>query len=189
MNEFAPDLTPEFAERARREGLTIVVGAGSTAAGNLGGLVYELDPAHRDPTVVILTTAAQRFVTPAHVRHLGRCPVLTDQTTTAFSLEPLHVWLTDVARRILVYPASAGFLARIAAGSATDLASTTLLCATGIPTIIVPSMHRRMWTNRLVQRNVECLREAGMFILAGPDGMAPSVGDVVLAIVAKSPQP
>ncbi|MFE6051811.1 flavoprotein [Kitasatospora sp. NPDC056446] len=181
MGEYAPGLDPAFAERARQEGLTVVIGTGSVAAANLGGLAYELGRTRPGPLVVILTEAAGRFVRPAAVRHLGRCPVLGEETT-APSLEPLHVWLTDVASRLLVYPASAGFLARAAAGMATDLASTTLLCATGTPTLMVPSMHPRMWANHLVQQNVRRLRQAGIRVLGSPDGMAPPVEDVVSAL-------
>jgi phosphopantothenoylcysteine decarboxylase/phosphopantothenate--cysteine ligase len=181
MDEFAPDLGSVFVAEARQKGLTVVIGTGSVAAANLGGLVYELRRTQPGPVVVILTEAALRFVTPATVRHLGRCPVLTEEST-APSNEPLHVWLTDVASRLLVYPASAGFLARAAAGMATDLASTTLLCATGVPTLAVPSMHRRMWTNCLMQQNVQRLRQVGIHFLSSPDGMAPSVENVVSAM-------
>ncbi|WP_084725772.1 flavoprotein [Streptacidiphilus melanogenes] len=188
MGEFAAGMGPPFVERARQEGLTVVIGAGSVAAANLGGLAYELGRAQPGPLVVILTEAAERFVTPTAVRHLGQCPVLGEETT-AQSLEPLHVWLTDVASRLLVYPASAGFLARTAAGMATDLASTTLLCATGIPTLMVPSMHPRMWANGLVQQNVQRLREAGISVLGSPNGMAPPVEAVVSALSGLSTGP
>ncbi|WP_326841050.1 hypothetical protein OHB33_00830 [Streptomyces sp. NBC_01558] len=180
MGEFAPSLSPAFAERALREGLTVVIGSGSVAAGNLGGLVCELGRAQPGPTLVILTEAAARFVMPTTVQHLGRCPVLREETTGP-TLDPLHVWLTDVASRLLVYPASAGFLARAAAGMATDLASTTLLCATGIPIVMVPSMHPRMWANCLVQQNVQRLRQAGIGFLNPTDGMAPPVEEVASA--------
>ena len=179
---FAADLTAEFADRALRDGLTVLIGSGSTAAANLGGLVDELRQVDDSPVVVILTEGARRFVTAATVRHLGRCPVLTDETTTGWSHQPLHVWLTDVASRVLVYPASAGFLGRTAAGCATDLASTTLLCATGLPVLLVPSMHRRMWTNPLVRRNVSLLRQAGFDVLDVVDGLAPPVELVVAAL-------
>jgi phosphopantothenoylcysteine synthetase/decarboxylase len=181
MSKVTPDLDSAFVARAEREGLTVVIGSGSVAAANLGGLVYELGRTQPGPLAVILTKAAQRFVAAATVRHLGRCPVLREETT-APTYEPLHVWLTDVAQRLLVYPASAGFLARAAAGMATDLASTTLLCATGVPTLVVPSMHRRMWTSCLVQQNVQRLRQAGIRLLSSPDGMAPRVEDVVSAM-------
>ncbi|MFD5552719.1 flavoprotein [Streptomyces sp. NPDC127068] len=181
----SPKLTESFAERAARDGLTVVIGTGSVAAVNLGGLLHELDRVEPGPTVVVLTAAARQFVTPAALGHLGRCPVLTGETVGP-SLGPLHVWLTDVARRLLVYPASAGFLARAAAGTASDLASTTLLCATGVPTLMVPSMHPRMWAGALVQRNVRRLREAGAHVLDPCGGAAPPVAQVAAALIALS---
>ncbi|WP_446210311.1 flavoprotein [Micromonospora sp. IBSANI012] len=176
------DIEPAMAERANAEGLTLVVGSGSVAAANLGGLAYELGRAQPGPVVVVLTAAARRFVAPTAVRHLGGCPVLGDDSAGGH-LEPLHVWLTDVTKRVLVYPASAGFVARMATGMANDLAAVTMLCATGIPTLVVPAMHRRMWTNCQVQRNVRSLRRAGMHVLDCPDGTPPPVTDVVATLI------
>ncbi|MFF8835694.1 flavoprotein [Streptomyces sp. NPDC015130] len=181
-------LTEAFGETARREGLTLVIGTGSVAAVNVGGLLYELQAALPGPTIVVLTEAARRFVTPAAVRHLGRCPVLTDETVGP-GLRPMHVWLTDVARRLLVYPASAGFLGRVAGGLATDLASTTYLCATGLPTLVVPSMHPRMWNGDLVRHNVGRLRAAGAQVLPPRDGAAPPVAEVAAALAALTAVP
>ncbi len=180
MESFTSVLGPAFVERAEREGTTIVVGSGSVAASNLGGLVHELGAVRNGPVVVILTRSAERFVTSASIRHIGGCPVLTEQSMARF-LEPVHVWLTEFARHVLVYPASAGFLGRIAHGIADDLASTTLVCATGVPTLVVPSMHSRMWSNPRVQRNVQLLRSTGIHVMDVPDGLAPSVADVVSA--------
>ncbi|MCX4985322.1 flavoprotein [Streptomyces sp. NBC_00572] len=181
-------LTEAFTETASRDGLTLVIGTGSVAAVNIGGLLHELSSALPGPTAVILTEAARRFVTPAAVRHLGRCPVLTCETTGP-EIRPLHVWLTDVARRVLVYPASAGFLGRVAGGLATDLASTTYLCATGIPTLVVPSMHPRMWNGALVRQNVRRLMAAGAQVLPPRDGAAPPVAEVAAALAALTAVP
>ncbi|MFF3734281.1 flavoprotein [Streptomyces sp. NPDC002476] len=181
--DHVPGLTDAFVERACRDGLTLVIGTGSVAAVNLGGLLHELASTDPGPTAVILTEAAQRFVTPAALRHLGRCPVLTRESL-APTLQPLHVWLSDVARRVLVYPASAGFMARAATGAADDLAATTLLCATGIPTLLVPSMHPRMWASRLVQHNVRRLQENGAHVLDTRDGTAPHITEVAATLAA-----
>jgi phosphopantothenoylcysteine decarboxylase/phosphopantothenate--cysteine ligase len=178
-------LTEAFAEAASREGLTLVIGTGSVAAVNIGGLLHELSSALPGPTAVVLTDAARRFVTPAALCHLGRCPVLTCETTGP-GLRPLHVWLTDVARRVLVYPASAGFLGRVAGGLATDLASTSYLCSTGLPTLVVPSMHPRMWDGELVRQNVRRLRAAGAQVLLSHDGAAPPVAEVAAALAVLS---
>lgn len=185
---FPHGLTEAFAEAASQEGLTLVIGTGSVAAVNIGGLLHELSSALPGPTAVVLTEAARRFVTVAALRHLGRCPVLTTETTGP-GLRPLHVWLTDVARRVLVYPASAGFIGRVAGGLATDLATTTYLCSTGLPTLVVPSMHPRMWGGELVRQNVRRLRDAGAQMLLPQDGAAPPVAEVAAALAALSAVP
>jgi phosphopantothenoylcysteine decarboxylase/phosphopantothenate--cysteine ligase len=182
------DLDPSFVEWSRQDGLTVIIGTGSVAAANLGGLVSQLNTTHAGPVAVLLTKAARKFVSPVTVRHLGGCPVLREETGASAFREPLHVWLTDVASRLLVYPASAGFIARVAAGMATDLASTTFLCATGIPTLVAPSMHPRMWENCLTRQNVERLIRAGIGFLYPTDGMAPCVQDVVAAFLELVPR-
>ncbi|MFC9029333.1 flavoprotein [Streptomyces arboris] len=181
-------LTEPFAEAASQEGLTLVIGTGSVAAVNIGGLLHELSSALPGPTAVVLTEAARRFVTVAALHHLGRCPVLTTETTGP-GFRPLHVWLTDVARRVLVYPASAGFIGRVAGGLATDLASTTYLCSTGLPTLVVPSMHPRMWSGQPVRRNVRRLQDAGAQVMPPRDGAAPPVAEVAAALAALSGVP
>lgn len=171
-------LTEAFAAGARRDGISLVIGSGSVAAANLGGLAHELRRVVPRPVVVVLTEGARRFVTPVAVAHLGGCAVVTDEAV-APDATPLHVWLTDLARNVLVYPASAGFIARAATGAATDLASTTLLCATGLPVLVVPSMHPRMWASTILQDNVRLLERAGMTVLPTRDGVAPPVDAVV----------
>lgn len=183
----AADLDFLFAERSHKDGLNVIIASGSVAAANLGGLVAQLDALDAGPVVVILTKAARQFVSPLTIRHLGGCPVLQEETCAPAFREPLHVWLTDVARRVLVYPASAGFLGRVAAGLATDLASTTLLCATGIPSLVVPSMHSRMWSNCLVQQNIKRLIHAGISVLDPAGGMAPPVDDVIATFLKLDP--
>ncbi len=127
-------------------------------------------------------------MTVAALHHLGRCPVLTTETTGP-GFRPLHVWLTDVARRVLVYPASAGFIGRVAGGLATDLASTTYLCSTGLPTLVVPSMHPRMWSGQPVRRNVRRLQDAGAQVMPPRNGAAPPVSEVAAALAALSGVP
>jgi phosphopantothenoylcysteine synthetase/decarboxylase len=164
--------------RLRSEGVQLVIGSGSVAASNLGGLVYELGKRDDVPTVVVLTEAARRFVTAEAIEELGDCVVLTDELARRVT-PPAHVWLPERASGVLVYPASASFVGRVASAIATDLASTVMLAAYGCPVVVVPSMNHRMWRNPLVQANVAQLRAAGMEIAQTADGTAPSVPEVV----------
>ena len=165
-------------QRVRSEGVQLVIGSGSVAACNLGGLVYELRKRDDVPTVVVLTETARRFVTDEAIEELGECIVLTDELARRLT-PPAHIWLTDRASGVLVYPASASFIGRAASAIATDLATTVMLAAYGHPVLVVPSMNYRMWHNPLVQTNVAQLRAAGMEIAQTADGTAPSVTEVV----------
>ncbi len=167
--------------RSDRE-LIVVVASGSVAAANVGGLVWELCRRLPVAAAVVLTAGARRFTTPDAVEQLGGCDVVDDGSLGA-DRTPAHIWLTDRACCIVVYPASASFVGRMASGQGTDLASTTMLASTGIPTLVAPSMHPRMWANPLVQANLEQLRAAGMHVLAPRDGLAPGVSDICRHVV------
>jgi len=100
--------------------------------------------------------------------------IVVDETPALFDV-PNHIWMAMQTVAILVYPASAGFIGKMANGLAIDVASTTLLAAYGIPTMVAPSMNPQMWKNPLVQRNIKTLEENGLRIAHTDDGIAPAV--------------
>jgi len=110
---------------------------------------------------VVLTESAQRFVTPFSFEAVTGRPALTDM----FSAEgaALHVRLGRDADVVCVAPATADFLARLAAGMADDLLTTVCL-ATAAPLCVAPAMNRQMWANPATQSNVATLRQRGLFI-------------------------
>lgn len=127
---------------------------------------------------VVMTRAAQEFVTATTMQALTGRPVFTDQWQAEggrVSNAMPHIDLTRVADAIVVAPASAHFLARTAQGLADDLLSTLVL-ARRCPLLVAPAMNVEMWANPATQRNVATLRADGITIL-GPGSGAQACGE------------
>ena len=118
---------------------------------------------------VILTDAAQKFVSALTFRSLTRRPVFTDMFDPASPLAEEHVELARAAAAMLIAPASATTLARVAHGLADDMVSLTAL-ATTAPVLVAPSMDHQMWENAATQANVAVLRERGIIIIGPVEG-------------------
>jgi len=115
---------------------------------------------------VAMTQAATHFVTPATFQALTGRPVALDLWDASVPNAMPHIELSRAAHAILVAPASADFLAKLAHGLADDLLSTTCL-ARNCPLLVAPAMNREMWDAPATQRNVQQLRTDGVAIL-GP---------------------
>jgi phosphopantothenoylcysteine decarboxylase/phosphopantothenate--cysteine ligase len=116
---------------------------------------------------VVMTEAATRFVTPLTFQALSGRPVRSDLWASGAEDAMGHIAVSRGADAILVAPASADFLARIACGHAGDLLSAVCL-ARECPLLVAPAMNRQMWANAATQRNVSQLAADGVTIL-GPD--------------------
>jgi len=117
----------------------------------------------------ILTAAGSRFVTPLSVAALCEQPVYQDLFDLKDESEMGHIRLSRQADLIVVCPATADLLAKMAGGHADDLASTVLL-ATDKPVMAVPAMNVRMWTHAATRRNVERLRADGVDVMEPAEG-------------------
>ena len=117
----------------------------------------------------VLTPAAERFVTPLSVAALSGAPVRQELFSLTDEAEMGHIELSRSADLIVVAPATADFLAKMAHGHADDLASTTLL-ATDKPVLVAPAMNVRMWTHAATQRNVAQLKADGIAFVGPEDG-------------------
>jgi len=115
---------------------------------------------------VVMTAGAQHFITTQTFQALSGRPVRTDLWDAAAEAAMGHIELARWPSRIVVAPASADFIARLAHGLAGDLL-TTLCLATDAPVTVVPAMNRLMWANAATQANVATLRQRGIAIL-GP---------------------
>jgi phosphopantothenoylcysteine decarboxylase / phosphopantothenate---cysteine ligase len=118
---------------------------------------------------VVMTPSAAQFVTPLTLQAVSGRPVRTDLWDTNAEAAMGHIELARWADEILVAPASADFLARLAHGLADDLL-TTLCLASAAPITVAPAMNHLMWTNVATQTNVRLLEERGVRILGPASG-------------------
>ena len=117
----------------------------------------------------VLTKAAQEFVTPLSVSALAGAKVYTDLFDLTDEAEMGHIQLSRVADLVVVAPATANLMAKMAQGRADDLASTLLL-ATDTPVMIAPAMNVRMWEHAATQRNLATLHSDGVTIIGPNEG-------------------
>jgi phosphopantothenoylcysteine decarboxylase/phosphopantothenate--cysteine ligase len=117
----------------------------------------------------VLTAGGAHFVTPMSLAALAESPVYTSLWDLKDETEMGHIQLSRAADLVLVCPATADLIARMAAGSADDLA-TTLLLATDKPVVVAPAMNVRMWQHAATQRNIERLKADGVTVLEPDEG-------------------
>ena len=117
----------------------------------------------------VLTRAAEEFVTPLTVGALAGEKVFRDLFDLTDEAEMGHIELSRSADLIVVAPASADLMAKMATGQANDLA-TTLLLATDTPVLVAPAMNVRMWDHAATQRNLETLRGDGIAFVGPNEG-------------------
>ena len=142
--------------------------SGSIAAYKAGDLIQLLRDAG-GRVICVMTESAKHFVTPLVLRALSGQKVYQDFFSADTPYDVLHTSLAEEADAVLVSPASADFIARLAAGMADDLASCIVL-ATRRPVVIVPAMNDHMYHHPLTQRNLGILREAGYHIVDSIEG-------------------
>lgn len=117
----------------------------------------------------VLTRAGEQFVTPLTLAALSENKVYTNLFDLKDEVEMGHIQLSREADLVVVAPATADLLAKMAAGIADDLA-TTLLLATDKPVLAAPAMNVRMWLHPATQRNVATLRGDGVTVLDPDEG-------------------
>jgi len=119
--------------------------------------------------VSVLTKAGKQFVTPLSLQALTENQVYTDLFSLTDEHAMGHIQLSRAADLVVVAPASADILARMAVGQASDLA-TTLLLATDKRVLVAPAMNVRMWQHPATQANVATLRGRGVLFVGPDDG-------------------
>ncbi|MEY3372724.1 MAG: hypothetical protein RLZZ537_1192 [Pseudomonadota bacterium] len=179
------------------DGKHVLLGVtGGIAAYKCAELVRGLRKAGAEVRVV-MTAAAERFVTPTTLQALSGHPVRSSLWDEAAEAAMSHIELARWADVVLIAPASADTLARIAGGHANDLLSTLCL-ATEAPVHLAPAMNRVMWANPATQDNVALLRARG-FRIHGPASGEQACGETgegrmlepaqLIEVVADIPQP
>jgi phosphopantothenoylcysteine decarboxylase/phosphopantothenate--cysteine ligase len=147
--------------------ILLIIGGG-IAAYKVLDLVRRLR--ERGATVTpVLTRAGAEFVTPLSVSALAGCKVFSDLFDLTDEAEMGHIELSRSADLIVVAPATANLMAKMAGGQADDLASTLLL-ATDTPVLIAPAMNVRMWQHPATQRNLGMLRGDGIGVVGPNEG-------------------
>ena len=124
---------------------------------------------------VVMTEAAGHFITPTTMQALSGRRVYTEQWDASVPNNMAHIELSRAADAIVIAPASADFIAKLAHGLADDLLSALCL-ARNCPLLIAPAMNREMWLNAATQRNVRQLIADGVRVL-GPDSGVQACGE------------
>ncbi len=150
-------------------GRRVVLGVtGSIASYKAADIASKLTQAGADVDVV-LTDSAQQFVTPLTFRALTGRAVFTDMYDPRSSIAEEHVMLARTADALMIAPASATTIARLAHGMADNMVALTYL-ATTAPTIVAPAMDAQMWAHDAVQANVTMLRDRGVMVVGPAEG-------------------
>lgn len=157
---------------ARPTGARIVLGVtGSIAAHKAIDLASQLTRLGHTVNVV-LTAEAQKFVTPIAFKTLSRRPVVTGLYDEEEGWKPLHITLADEADLLLIAPATANTLARLALGLADDaLGCIALALNPGAKMILAPAMNGKMWMHPATQAHVETLTSRGAIFLGPAEGL------------------
>jgi len=150
-------------------GKRIILGVtGGIAAYKSAELVRRLSERGAEVQVV-MTAAAREFVTATTFQALSGRPVRDSLWDAAAEAAMGHIELARWAELVLIAPASAGFLARLAGGMADDLLSTLCL-ATSAPIVVVPAMNQQMWANGATQANMATLRSRAIDVFGPASG-------------------
>jgi phosphopantothenoylcysteine decarboxylase/phosphopantothenate--cysteine ligase len=155
--------------------MNVVLGiTGGIAAYKTPELVRRLRDRGADVQVV-MTASAEEFVTATSLQAVSGHPVRSNLWDKEAEASMSHIELARWADRVLIAPATAEVMARLAGGAASDLL-TTLCLATEAPLAIAPAMNHVMWSNPAVQANRELLESRGVRIL-GPDHGSQACGE------------
>jgi phosphopantothenoylcysteine decarboxylase/phosphopantothenate--cysteine ligase len=125
---------------------------------------------------VVMTPAAQAFITPLTLQALSGHPVHTDLLDHQAEAAMGHIELARWADCILIAPATADFMARLVAGKGDDLL-TTLCLASPAPLVLAPAMNQGMWKDLATQRNLQQLQADGVSFI-GPEAGSQACGDI-----------
>jgi phosphopantothenoylcysteine decarboxylase len=119
---------------------------------------------------VVMTAGATEFITPLTLQTLSRHPVTTNIFDEKLSWNPGHIELADNADLVLIAPATADILAKLAHGFADD-ALTSIVLASEAPLLLAPAMNGKMWLHPATVANVELLRQRGADFIGPEKGM------------------
>ena len=150
------------------QGNVIVGVCGGIAAYKVAGVVSTLT--QRGIGVdVVMTEFAQEFVGPLTFQSLSGRRVITGYEVSAQDYSPTHILLAQKADAMLIAPATANIIGKIAHGIADDILTTTFL-SVKCPVLVAPAMNEAMYENPVVQQNISLLKERGIAIIKPEEG-------------------
>src|SRR5437667_11451872 len=161
-----------MALEGRRMGKNIVLGVTGSIAAHKAVDIASLLTKEGHNVHVVLTADAQRFITPLGFKTLSRNPVVTDLYDEEQGWKPLHITLADEADLLLIAPATANILAKLAHGIADDALSCVALALNPkAKTLIAPAMNGKMWQHPATQDNVGRLKGRGVEFIGPEEGL------------------
>ena len=119
-----------------------------------------------DSVTVLLTKEAREFITPLTMQTLSRNQVITDMFELPDKWDPVHTALADKTDAILIAPATANMIGKLAGGICDDIL-TCVIFASKVPVLIAPAMNEKMYKHKIVQSNIEKLKDIGYHFI-GP---------------------
>jgi len=150
----------------------IVLGVTGSIAAHRAADLASLLTKHQFDVRVVMTADAQRFITPLPFKTLTRNPVVTDLYDEDEGWKPTHIDLADSAEMLLIAPATANVIAKLAHGIADDALSCIALALNPkAKLLIAPAMNGKMWLHAATQLNVKTLRERGAEFIGPDEGM------------------
>ncbi len=120
---------------------------------------------------VIMTENAKQFITPLTFRSLTKRNVYAEMFQDDFPMDIKHISLAQKADVVLIAPATANIIGKIAAGIGDDMLSTTILAIRDKPVLIAPAMNTNMWDNPIVQDNIIKLKKYGYQFIEPKESM------------------
>ena len=148
---------------------TIVLGVTGSIAAYKACELVRLFVKNGDDVHVIMTAHAREFVTPLTFRTLSRNPVESDMFADPLDWKPEHISLAEAADVLVIAPATANIIAKMANGIADDLLSSVAL-ATKAQIVVAPAMNTGMWENAATQANIAALKGRGVRFVEVGDG-------------------
>ena len=138
----------------------VIVGVTGSIAAYKACDILSMLAKERMETQAILTSEAREFITPLSLQTLSRNKVLANMFELPEEWSPLHISLADKANAILIAPATANIIGRLAGGICDDLL-TCIVYATKAPILIAPAMNDRMYDHPITQENISRLKKLG----------------------------
>jgi phosphopantothenoylcysteine decarboxylase len=150
--------------------MNIILGVTASIAAYKAAEITSKLTKHDRSVHVVMTAGATQFITPLTLQTLSRHPVTTNIFDEKMSWNPGHIELADNADLVLIAPATADILAKLAHGFADD-ALTSIVLATEAPLLLAPAMNGKMWLHPATVANVEILRQRGASFIGPEKGM------------------